>query len=136
MYTELVFQGVTKDNLPDTVELLMERFFDGNDMYIEPPFYGGDYQLTLPDHDLFKCPRWKDIGRMSSFSFLPIPVTTMDEQIRGEGIYNLFLRCDLKNYDDEIELFIDWIKPYMKKCYGWIWCEEDEAPKIFKHEDY
>jgi transposase InsO family protein len=40
----------------------------------------------------------------------------------------------LKNYDNEIKHFIDWLTPYIDQedgeCIGWSWYEEDDKPTL------
>ena len=48
----------------------------------------------------------------------------------------LFSRSDLKNYDREIELFFDWLRPLTcalpGDCIGWQWYEEHDEPTLVK----
>jgi hypothetical protein len=39
----------------------------------------------------------------------------VDNLIPDHPSYYLTIRCNLKNYNDEIENFIDWLKPYIHK---------------------
>lgn len=80
-----------------------------------------------PDHPFFKKERWEAIGSCSSAYHIPA------NQKYFDGSY-LFCRCDLKNYDNEIEAFLDWIDPYIQepkgKVIGWIWHEEYSSPTL------
>jgi hypothetical protein len=42
----------------------------------------------------------------------------------------------LKNYNNEIDKFIDWLKPYLKNekgtIIGWKWYEEDMSPTVIE----
>ena len=77
------------------------------------------YGIALPEHPLFKCERWPSIFSRSGFlneapSFIRLP----------SGYYRITLRSVLKNYDDEIEKFVDWISPFIaghkdRTCVGW-----------------
>lgn len=126
MYTELIFQGKTIAQLPDDIKNLFTYFFTDDN---------GDIpnKSDIPAHPLFKCPRWRHIGHMSSYTFIPFPLRHMESHIIGESSH-VFLRSDLKNYDDEIVLFLDWIDPYMQIYYGWHWYEEDDLPTVFMKE--
>ena len=53
----------------------------------------------LPDHDFFKTQRWDYFHLVESKGFH-------------------ILDIDIKNYDGEIELFFDWIKPYVLNPIG------------------
>lgn len=125
MYTELVLKCSTKANLPDDVKAVLNCLFRGHS---EPE--------NLPDHAFFKCLRWACIGQTSSFYHHPKALsdywTGFPEDLDNGGY--IFSRSDLKNYDDEIEHFVDWFMPYIEEdvgqCIGWQWYEEDKAPTL------
>lgn len=116
MYTELVIKCHIKRNLPDTVNEILNCMFNGTE---EPEH--------LPDHLFFKCPRWNAVGSCSSYYHIPESLS-----FYREGY--LFSRSDLKNYDDEIDLFLNWVKKYVDelpdRCIGWTWYEEDDSPEL------
>lgn len=122
MYTELVLKVNLSEGCP--VDILEYMFGEG------------EMPKSLPSHKFFSCPRWDFIGKCSSHYHHP-------ESVNSFPIYDytksrsLFSRSDLKNYDDEIELFIDWLQPYIEgergTCIGWSWYEERISPTlIFK----
>ena len=121
MYTELIFEGLTKENIPHDIEKIMGYFF-------------GDASLPtiVPEHPFFKTERWKQIGHTSSCNHFPLAFRYM-EFWTIQNKYILFLRCDLKNYNTEIEQFMDWITPYMENIKGWIWYEESKRPLIINY---
>lgn len=51
--------------------------------------------------------------------------------------YRISTRSNLKNYDDEIELFLDWIKPYIRSgsglenVYAYVLYEQDKIPTVY-----
>jgi hypothetical protein len=116
MYTELIIKADVKNNLPDDVEQVLQYLFNG-----------GDEPDSLPDHLFFRCERWPMVGQCSSYYHTPWATSKYSEGY-------LFSRSDLKNYGDEISLFIDWIKPYLDvyegQCIGWRWYEEDDVPVL------
>ncbi len=120
MYTELVFKADIDKELPVQVRKVLEYMFNGNP---QPE--------TLPDHKFFQTSRWDALGSMSSFYHIPWATS------RYENDY-IFSRSDIKNYSDEIELFIDWVTPYLNlcldededKCVGWYWYEESSKPNL------
>lgn len=93
-------------------------------------FSGGDEPCTenLPEHKFFTLPRWNLIGHCSSYYHHPVVLNSMDEY------GSIFSRSDIKNYDDEIDEFFDWIQPLVTKtegeCIGYYWYEEDELPTL------
>lgn len=117
MYTEIVIKACMKENLPEEVSKVLDYMFRGGE---KPDIY-------LPSHSFFKCPRWDFIGKGSSYYHVPASITFYDEGY-------LFSRSDLKNYDDEINLFFDWINPYLEglsgQCIGYLWYEEDTEPTL------
>lgn len=124
MYTELIFEGTTMKNISKHDLAYLEYFFaDVTEMHL--PY-------EKPNHPFFKTPRWNLIGLGSSYYHLPMPVRRMFQDQVTDG-YHVFLRCDLKNYDDEIQLFINWIKPLMQRYRGWTWYEEDEEPQVISY---
>ena len=62
---------------------------------------------------------------------------------RDRGSFNrvdrdIFIRCKLNNYDSKIELFLNWIEPYVENrgfC-GTIIYEDWEDPKLIYHGLY
>lgn len=52
--------------------------------------------------------------------------------------YKLFVYCDFKNYGEEIEKFLAWLKPYIEyteDMLGYVRYEEDEIPTILFVKD-
>lgn len=116
MYTELVIKCDLIDDLPDKVVEVL------NFLFLE-----GDEPQNLPDHDFFSLENWSSIGRCSSYYHIPATLNFFD------GEY-LFSRSDLKNYEYEIDRFIDWISPYIDaepgNCIGWEWYENCNEPTL------
>ena len=121
MYTELVIKADTKGVLPEIVcETLDWLFNDGK----EPQ--------ELPNHQFFvQGSRLTSVTCGSSFYHIPWSVSKWSRDY-------LFSRADLKNYSDEIELFLDWLFPYLniciddndKQCIGYTWYEESLRPSL------
>lgn len=128
MYTELYLSCVFKSNLPKDVIAVLQYLFDDK----EAP-------LELPDHPLFNCNRWRQIGTQCSDYFTPFSTSRLHklEDIRGE--YGLTTRFDLKNYDYEIGLFLDWIGPHLDHYdgdhLGHMRYEEDDQPMILYYKE-
>ena len=116
-YTELVLKCTLKNDLPQKVDAALRYLFCDN--YPTP--------TELPDHEFFKKPRWEAVGKSGSYYHCPRPLYFYD------GKY-LFTRTDLKNYDDEIATFLDWLMPYMScppgKFIGWVFCEQSREPEF------
>lgn len=122
MYTELVLKCEVRGDAPDLVKQAVRHLFNNEDAPAE-----------LPDHEFFSCHRWEWIGSGSSAYHHPEAVKSLVKYDWSEDI-NIFSRSDLKDYDDEISKFIDWIAPYLsapgETCIGWKWYEEDEKPTL------
>lgn len=119
MYTELVFKADIKSDLPADVRTILHAMFSPRDV--------AKVDVELPDHPFFKCPRWQMIGACSSYYHIPWATSRFEDDY-------IFSRSDLKNYDDEINKFIDWVKPYIAAppghCIGWSWYEESNVPTL------
>lgn len=126
-YTELVFQGQLKDNkhIPNKVFDYIQYFF-GHDCS-EPC-----HQL---DHPLFNLPRWRQIGHCASYYHWPLVIRKLEWDSISQSWF-MFLRCDIKDYDKEIENFIDWISPYCESFKAWKHFEYDCEPKLYGFESW
>lgn len=120
MYTELVVGIQLKQDAPeDVVETL--KYMAGDIEYL----------ATVPIHSLFQTSRWKHMFRSSSYYFDGDTRSTMRYDDISKA-YHLTIRCDLKNYDSEIEEFLDWIAPYSctEGFVGYYRYEEAENPTL------
>jgi hypothetical protein len=126
MYTELVFGGELKSDTPENVINILKYLID--DETIET--------FKLPDHPFFECDRWTHIAISSSYYFGGQCLSG----IKYDGIanaYRISIRANLKNYDNEIDKFVDWIKPYMDKgagannLLGYSIYEESSVPTLY-----
>lgn len=124
MYTELVLEGSTKDPVPNEVLNILGYFFGDNEKPIE-----------LPNHPFFNLPRWHHIGHVGSCYHHPRGIRSMYE-VRDNSFY-LFMRCDIKNYDNEIAFFLHWVTHYLDSGFkGWVHYEEDCEPTLLKNYFY
>jgi len=123
MYTELVLNcRIKKDTPQEVINVLLGMFEDGHD---EPDI--------LPEHEFFSCQRWRAIGSSNSFYFVPFALSSMQKHLDS---YYISTRSDLKNYNLEIQKFIDWLMPYIDNCdgefIGYIMYEEMDAPELIR----
>jgi len=128
MYTELYIACEMKPDLPkDVEEVLLYLFGDG------------DKPETLPDHEFFKTFRWSLIGTGSSYYFIPFAVSNIQMAGFTEPSYYITSRSDIKNYEKEIQKFLDWLRPYIRgsSCdhIGHIRFEEDLTPTLLYKEE-
>lgn len=124
MYTELRLNCRLRPDTPEHVISVLRYLADGNIM--NPPTF------SLPDHPLFACSRWNCLMRMSSAYFKDGPSAAV---VEWDGHWCVLSVANLKNYDGEIEKFIDWILPYVDAAPGEIWAqhryeESDHATSV------
>lgn len=121
MYTELNIGVNLKTSTPDNIIKILDYMLGNND----------DDNIELTSHSLFSTGRWKYMLRCDSYYF----DGRTDSSMEYDGIiksYQLNVRCNLKNYDDEISLFLDFIQPYLD-TYGFLGYtryEEYEDPTL------
>jgi len=103
------------------------HWLKSGDIREDHPFEG----TRTPSHAFFQCHRWMLIGKSGSYYFAPYGLAHVKTcEVNGD-VY-LTIKCDLKNYDSEIQAFLDWIYPY---CYhdgfvGYYRYEEDDDPTL------
>ena len=121
MYTELVLGVNIKDDTPNEVITVLRH------MVYNPNI---NSVVELPDHPLFATSRWKHMLRSCSYYFSGGSHT---ELVKDQfDFWKLSIRCNLKNYDDEINKFWNWIQPYVetKGHVGHFRYEEDDEPTL------
>ncbi|AWQ17081.1 MULTISPECIES: hypothetical protein [Bacillus] len=125
MYTELVCAFELIEETPSHIIETLEFMSGQRD---EQPD-------ELPDDKLFSGgSRWKWMLQSDSCYF--------DGKTHSEIVYDTLvggcyvtIRCNLKNYDNEIENFIEWISPFIYKkdenyFIGYKRYEEDKEPEL------
>lgn len=92
----------------------------------------------LPNHPLFETSRWDIMLNCGSAYFMDQPDSKViiSKYNPNEDIW-LNVRSNLKNYDWEIELFLDWIQPYIEydEFIGYMRYEEYENPTLIYNSD-
>ncbi len=116
MYTELLLKCTLRKDLPPDVEAVLQHLFNG-----------ADCPAVLPAHDVFTHERWRQIGTNSTYYHIP-----WESSRYHEGY--LFTRSDIKNYSGTLEMFVEWLRPYIdgqpEQVIGWTWYEENNAPTL------
>lgn len=104
MYTEFYFRADIKDG--DAADWL-DKQINGD----EAEWFESEPQTPLKDHALFTTHRWRSVF---------IGGGSVSHESRSPTFYGnrLVLSSSLKNYDDEIENFINWITPHLKMFPG------------------
>jgi len=92
-------------------------------------------------HPLFEnTDRWRSMLNSGSYYFDGQTDSKLfrDDLYENKPMYFLNVRCNLKNYCDEIKLFLDWLCPYIKTegFLGYTRYEEKYNPTlIYKEKD-
>jgi hypothetical protein len=127
MYTELHFNSELKKDTPEEVINVLKYMV--GDIEEEP---------EISSHPLFGDTRWRFMLRGDSYYFDADTHSTLRFDDISDDYY-LCIRCNFKNYDDEIEKFIDWIMPYLEKYeegdfLGFYRYEETEEPTLIYYK--
>jgi hypothetical protein len=123
MYTELFFVAELKGGTPESVIAVLEYAAGKRE----------DIEDLVPDHPLFKCRRWLQVFKGCAWEVLGHTFTkfSADEDFGG---WNLTIRSVLKNYDLEINRFLEWIHPWVDsiegKFHGYSMYEEEVEPRL------
>lgn len=116
MYTELVL-GVELKADPNVIGILkvMLGYLDEFD---------GNYS-----HPLFSTPRWRIMLGCGSAYFDRQADSKLVEDYR---CCYLNVGCNFKNYNNEIDLFLDWLRPYIESdgFIGYMRYEENDNPTL------
>ncbi len=125
MYTEMFICSKLKEDTPNEVINVLDYMFN---------FEEGKECPKGLEHDFFRTSRWSVIGKCCSYYHVPFITRHFKIDDLSKSYY-LLSRSDIKNYDNEIELFFDWIMPYLDKqdgeFIGYSRYEEDLEPKLY-----
>ena len=123
MYTQLHLGAQLKKDTPQPVIDVLSFMFGERETHPEP----------LPDHALFRTPRWSLMLRCDSYYF-DYKTTHHFEKDDIAGQFWLNVTTNLKNYESEIEAFMDWITPYLDAMpgdfLGYSRYEEEQQPTL------
>lgn len=111
-YTRLKLDVLLQGDLPDDVLTMLKAMAAGNSYLLAGP---------LPAHPLFSCERWHVIGYgADGTAFDDVTAPPCLERITEGDTTNwrLQLNFALKNYQDEIQHFLDWVRPYLVSAPG------------------
>lgn len=110
----------TPDEFIGIINFLCSGF---EDKFIKP------FELELElfkDHQFFKCSRWRDVGSVIEYHyrFGKWGLSGKSSKLvkNEDGSYNFKSISVIKNYNEELENFLDFIYPYTnydKNVYGW-----------------
>jgi hypothetical protein len=123
MYTELHFNAELKKDTPQWIIDVLRYMLEKTE--VSP---------KLPDHPLFlEGVNWLWMLQSDSYCFDADTCSTLRFD-RSSVSYFLCIRCNLKNYNEEISKFVSWIIPYLDKepgdFIGFFRFEETEQPTL------
>lgn len=127
MYTTMILDlTLNKDTPHELIDII--KFLSGG---LENRFENPIELKKFKDHVFFKCKRWADVGmgltnhswyRNWGYSGKSTKLTN-----NVDGSYHLESISVIKNYDSELENFLDFIHEYVvhdREVYGWYKYEE------------
>jgi len=109
-YTEFIFKATLKKDTPENIISLLNRVINERDLGHDKVLFDTE-DVFKPDlnHEFFKCERW----------YMLFLCTNWDETMQGSLFYKekdywiLDIHTEFKNYNGEIDHFIDWITPFI-----------------------
>jgi hypothetical protein len=114
-YTEFKFKAKLSNDIPENILDLLNKIISGEvleDLYQQktgkelPGMMSVNDIPNLPiEHEFGKCPRWNMLFNSNPFNPENIKSSKLEEN-------ELTIHTEFKNYDGEIEKFIDWIRPF------------------------
>lgn len=126
MYTELNIGVNLIPETPKNIIEILEYMLGENE----------NDNIETTNHPLFLTDRWRYMLRCDSYYF----DSRTDSSMSKDDItkrYELNVRCNLKNYDNEIDLFLNFIQPYLD-TFGFLgytrYEEYDEPTLIYNTE--
>lgn len=94
-----------------------------------------DIPLILPKHKFFECDRWDKVACCDSYYF---DGSTNSKMVFDNisKTWKINIRANLKNYNSEIEKFLNWLAPYIdtKGFLGYKRYEECEDPILIYND--
>ena len=102
MYTEFHLNAKLSEDTCSQDLAILEYMTREDDNAVEKPDF-------VPSHRLFSTRGWEYM--LVGGSHFPADPHTTFRHDRHYSCYRLCVRCSLKNYDGEIEAFVDWIRP-------------------------
>lgn len=115
-YTEFRFRAKLKDNTPPEIIYTLDQIINNYSDYWEtlsghemPVMMAVRDRPDLPiEHPFGKCTRWFMLFHSNNCDPENIKGSTFDIKSLELSIHSEF-----KNYEDEIEMFIDWLTPFV-----------------------
>lgn len=132
MYTEISLECKLKKDTPEEIITLLKNLCteNKNNTDIKEDVLKG----IVKEHQFFRCQRWDMVFCGVSYYFNAQTRSALKEDYLDNGEYYLSIRSNLKNYDSEIEHFLDFISPfvdaYTDEHLGHVRYEENDIPTL------
>jgi len=133
MYTEIYVRATfDMDKTPEDIINIINYMVNG---YDEDKQSAMQAIVVIRGHPLFNTSRWDFMLQSSSYYHQPRSTRNFWYDEISNSWY-LCCRSDFKNYDNEANLFFDWISKYCDEggsdsFIGYTLYEEDDTPKLF-----
>lgn len=135
-YTEFIAEIVLRKDTPEDVIQHLKTWIIERDYELpEETVFFSNAEVPKPtiQHPFFECERWFMLFCSNNFNSDKVP--SRMHQPRGTGsCWVLEFDSEFKNYDSEIDKFVDWISPYVaghkaKQFIGTQQGEDEETPR-------
>lgn len=108
-YSEFYFKARLRKDTPKQVIDFLDKTINHKDIGLPEDtvfYHSSDVPKVNIEHEFFECPRWEMLFLSNNWS---------PELIKGSTFkdYILEIHSEFKNYDGEIDKFIDWISPFI-----------------------
>ena len=148
MYTEFIFGCTLSEHTPKICVDALDTVINGDKhpKYEEPKDWREQeynkhfIERTTPEEEIREFIERYNLGKLfycTSYYFGAPPVRRFYYDYIDNG-YHISTRSNLKNYDNEIEKFLEYIKPYVEQgsgyphqIYAYVQYEEAEFPTIY-----
>lgn len=118
MYTEFHFNVELKTDTPQSVLDILKFMLDPKAESAQPP---------VPEHPFFDSERWRWLFVMDSYYFAADTHSTLRFDDLAQSHF-LCVRSNIKNYNQEIERFVNWIMP-------WVYAQEGGFLGFHRYEE-
>ena len=109
-YTQFRFKASLKEDTPEEIIDFLKKVIIEGDLSTDQVIFSSKLgQPPIPNinHDFFKCPRWYMLLISNNFGCVP-----GGSMFQKDNQWFLDLHTEFKNYDEEVDHFMDWITPY------------------------
>lgn len=109
MYTALFFDAELKQSTPDSVIQTLQYMLEDNNLKTSGRY---PQPIHIPDHPLFIDTCWKYMLNSGS-AYFPFKVSSKLYTTWYLSTWYLNIKTSFKNYNDEVNKFVEWIMPYV-----------------------